>query len=902
MRRVNTEKAITLIALVLTIIVLLILAGISLSLIKGKTKILDNAKMAKRQAKIGELQEVLDVGKTDYIIGDYDKGVSIDKFMDYLDEKDIIDKTTDVDLVEGNENARYVTMEKEYVFLVEIESEQIKNTYIGTVEELKPVITIKEISNTTNKIDLKIETKRNINGNLQYWFKKDGEENYRLIKEGINENTKNCEFTDLDQNTKYYIKVVATNKNNIKSELEIDRKTTEIPNLSAYGNIRFACNPSEWTNTDVTATASTTIEGFTLQTSKDGKKWENVVSQTYSSNGTVYARLWDGRNYGGSASASFANIDKEKPVITEVTSTTNSISIKATDDVSGIIGYAVTTTNKEPSEFITIENTKSFSTTLTGRLQGTTYYVWVKDQAGNISDSKYTITKNVNGLTEGNTTFIYSTSDGIIDKNTWTNKDVTVTAKTTVEGFTLKTSKNGTNWDVKDNQLYTSNGIMYAILYDGTNYGGSASANVTNIDKEMPTGTITMNSVSTCIDTNITATVAMDDKQSGINLSKCKWVYNTTSSKIGTAESLYTGGTFSSKSQNINLRVTTAGTYYLHILIADNAGNIQEIIADKSVAVTEHSYTSSTVSASCTSGGYTRHTCSKCGTSYTDSYTSSLGHSYYTYSSSSASCTSSGYTTYRCSRCGDTYSVTTGSATGHSYGSWTTVTAATCTTDGTRRRTCSNCGASETDTISKTGHSWKAATCTKPKTCNNCGATSGSAPGHSWGSWSTTKAATCTATGSKKRTCSKCSKSETATIESPGHSWKSATCTKPKTCSKCGATSGSAPGHSWGSWSTTKSATCTATGSKKRTCSKCGASQTDTIAAKGHSYSSATCTSPKKCSRCGATSGSSLGHSWSAATCTKPKTCSRCGKTSGSALGHDYSKVTGYCHRCMKHY
>ena len=892
MKRVNTEKAITLIALILTIIVLLILAGISLSLIKGKTKILDNAKMAKRQAKIGELQEVLDVGKTDYIIGDYDKGVSIDKFMDYLDEKDIIDKTTDVDLVEGNENARYVTMEKEYVFLVEIESEQIKNKYMGTVEELKPVITIKEISNTTNKIDLKIETKRNINGNLQYWFKKDGEENYQLIKEGVNENTKNCEFIDLDQNTKYYIKVVAANKNNIKSELEIDRKTAEIPNLSAYGNIKFACKPSEWTNTDVTATAQTDITGFTLQTSKDSKKWENIVSQTYSSNGTVYARLWDGRNYGGSASASFTNIDKEKPVITEVTSTTNSISIKATDDVSGIIGYAVTTTNKEPSEFITIENTKSFSTTLTGRLQGTTYYVWVKDQAGNISDSKYTITKNVNGLTEGNTTFIYSTSDGIIDKNTWTNKDVTVTAKTTVEGFTLKTSKNGTNWDVKDNQLYTSNGIMYAILYDGTNYGGSATANVTNIDKEMPTATITMNSVSTCVDTNITATVAMNDKQSGINLSKCKWVYNTTSSKIGTTESLYTGGTFSSKSQNINLRVTTAGTYYLHILIADNAGNIQEIIADKSVAVTDHSYTSSTVSASCTSGGYIRHTCSKCGTSYTDSYTSSLGHSYYTYSSSSASCTSSGYTTYRCSRCGDTYSVTTGSATGHDYKS--TVTKATCTTGGYTTHTCSKCGDSYKDSETES-------------------------PGHNWGSWSTTKAATCTTDGTKKRTCSRCGKSQTATIESVGHhTWVAATCTKPKTCSKCGATSGSATGHSWGSWSTTKSATCTSTGTKKRTCSKCGKSDTDTIAAKGHSYSSATCTSAKKCSRCGATSGSALGHNWgswsttSSPTCTssgsKKRSCSRCGasRTSTiSALGHNWvtdktHKNASKCTRCGK--
>lgn len=620
--------------------------------------------MAKKQAKIGELQEVLDLGKSDYIIKDYDKGISIDKFMDYLDEKDIIDKSTDVDLVEGNENARYVTMEKEYVFLVEIESTQIKNTYAGTVEELKPAIIVKEISNTTNRINLKIETQRNINGNLQYWFKEKNEDDYQLIKEGINENTKECEFRDLNQKTDYCIKIVATNKNNIKSELMIDRKTGEIPNLS-YGNLKFICEPNEWTNKDVTAT-------------------------------------------------------------------TNSISIKTTDEVSGIIGYAVTKSNIEPTEFIEISNTKSFSKKLENQIQGTTYYIWVKDQAGNVSDSKYIITKNVNGLTEGNTTFIYSTSDGVIDKNTWTNKDVTVTAKTTVEGFTLQTSKNGQDWDSKDNQLYTSNGIMYAGLYDGTNHGALATANVTNIDKEMPTTTISMNSVATCVDTNITATISMDDKQSGLNLSKCKWVYNTTASKIGITESLYTGGTFSSKSQNINLKVSTVGTYYLHILVTDNAGNSQEVIADKSVTVTDHTYTSSSVSASCTSGGYTRHTCSKCGTSYTDSYTSSLGHSYYTYSSSSATCTSSGYTTYRCSRCGDTYSVTTGTAPGHNYGSWSTTKTATCTSTGTKKRTCSKCGKSDTDTIAKKSHSYSSATCTKPKTCSRCGKTSGSALGHDY--------------------------------------------------------------------------------------------------------------------------------------------------------------------------
>lgn len=82
-----------------------------------------------------------------------------------------------------------------------------------------------------------------------------------------------------------------------------------------------------------------------------------------------------------------------------------------------------------------------------------------------------------------------------------------------------------------------------------------------------------------------------------------------------------------------------------------------------------------------------------------------------------------------------------------------------------------------------------------------------------------------------------------------------------------------------------------------------------------HTWTEATCASPKTCSGCGKTSGSALGHNfsngkctrcgakdsdytepttvhthtWTPATCTLPKTCTTCGATEGSALGHDFS-------------
>ena len=74
-----------------------------------------------------------------------------------------------------------------------------------------------------------------------------------------------------------------------------------------------------------------------------------------------------------------------------------------------------------------------------------------------------------------------------------------------------------------------------------------------------------------------------------------------------------------------------------------------------------HSYSSKTVKATCTSGGYTVHTCS-CGASYTDSYTD---------------------------------------ATGLRWSDWKTVKKATTSSEGRKQRTCSSCGKTESKTIAK---------------------------------------------------------------------------------------------------------------------------------------------------------------------------------------------------------
>jgi len=119
---------------------------------------------------------------------------------------------------------------------------------------------------------------------------------------------------------------------------------------------------------------------------------------------------------------------------------------------------------------------------------------------------------------------------------------------------------------------------MYVALTDGRNYGETqATGNVTNIEKNAPSVNINLSATEVTTEGSITATVTQSDSESGINIGSCRWIYNTTAGNIGTNASSYTG-TFTSATQNLKLKSATVGTYYLHVLSADNAGNLKETI------------------------------------------------------------------------------------------------------------------------------------------------------------------------------------------------------------------------------------------------------------------------------------------------------------------------------------
>ena len=218
--------------------------------------------------------------------------------------------------------------------------------------------------------------------------------------------------------------------------------------------------------------------------------------------------------------------------------------------------------------------------------QGKKYKIKVVVTSGNgqkaEKEKEYT-TGDIQKLETADIEFEYSVNGTVIDKKTWTNKEVKVTAKpkADISGYTLVTKKNDGTWQETDNQTFSENGIMYVALTDGRNYGETeATGNVTNIEKNAPSVNINLSATEVTLDGTITATVTQSDGESGINIGSCRWVYNTTAGNIGTNASSYTE-TFTSESQNLILSSSAVGTYYLHVLSADNAGNEIETISDK---------------------------------------------------------------------------------------------------------------------------------------------------------------------------------------------------------------------------------------------------------------------------------------------------------------------------------
>lgn len=167
------------------------------------------------------------------------------------------------------------------------------------------------------------------------------------------------------------------------------------------------------------------------------------------------------------------------------------------------------------------------------------------------------------------------------------------------------------------------------------------------------------------------------------------------------------------KGKELNVALSPGTTYEYRAYAVYNGNNYYSSMSTFTTTGSHnHSWGSATViqSATCTTAGIRRYTCSSCGAYKTESIPAT-GHKFQLAPSTQTDCTQPGQKTSICSVCGYTKTETT-NAKGHSFGEWTVVKEATCEEDGEQKRKCNACGFEETKVIPSSGHNFEDGYCT----------------------------------------------------------------------------------------------------------------------------------------------------------------------------------------------
>ncbi len=247
-----------------------------------------------------------------------------------------------------------------------------------------------------------------------------------------------------------------------------------------------------------------------------------------------------------------------------------------------------------------------------------------------------------------------------------------------------------------------------------------------------------------------------------------------------------------------------------------------------------HSYDSVVTKPTCTTAGYTTHTCSKCGDIYTDANVSELGHSYGAWEVTlEPTCVDKGIKQKECSVCGDIVTEDIDiNPDAHKWGAWTHL-------DGTTHQRVCVYNGNHTDDEDCTLVTTNPATCTEAgdQQCNVCEYTyedSIPATGHDFNAVVEAKAPTCMATGNRAyKTCNNCGKY----FETDA----AANSTEAKTEAAFTIAKDTTNGHAWGDPVVTPP-TCTAQGTTVTICTLCGEKNTTYQDATDHNFTKQTIT------------------------------------------------------------
>lgn len=398
MERMNIykgNKAITLIALVITVIILIILAGITLNLALGENGVLNRAKRLQKEQDIARITEKLELAKAELGI-ENDYKAEVPDYIKHIVDKGII-KSDDVLDPENVENGKcYIIVEDKYVYEIKQEGDNIKITYVED-----PLIIRLDTVIGTNSVKVKVRAYNLVDPEYTYYIKKATDSEYKKVK---TQKSNEYIYEGLEQGETYEIKAEVKSKPNKKTDLSKKVTLRLIPPGTQEGAIKFS--QAVWNEAHKASVSISTDTSFKIQyqinattaTLKDNSKWINGTEVTdLNLKDVIFARLWDENNGGSPATYTISDgiLPTAKITLssnTEVTGETIVATVEQKDEQSGIniaeCKWIYNKTNEkvgmDASKYTGTFTNENQEINLIANEEGTWYvHVLTKDFAGN---------------------------------------------------------------------------------------------------------------------------------------------------------------------------------------------------------------------------------------------------------------------------------------------------------------------------------------------------------------------------------------------------------------------------------------------------------------------------------------------------------------------------------------